>query len=240
MNGILCIHGFTGSPKEVEPLVSFLKDETDWVVHAPILPGHGENLCLRNVQYMDWIRHAEEELQKLMEQCDKIYICGFSMGGLIGSFLATRYPVTKMILLSAAAYYTNPKHLYYEMRQMIADGLKNSFRDNEIFQKYKRKLTSTPLRAYWEFRKLVQNVRPVLSNIDIPTLIVQGKQDPIVPEKSAHYLYGKIKTQEKQLMLIENANHHICYSEEQNKIFNEILHFLEEPQMNKKIALTNN
>lgn len=130
MNGILCIHGFTGSPKDIDPLVSFLYEETDWLIRAPILPGHGDQLKLKGIRYTDWIRHAEGELVNLMELCDTIYICGFSMGGLIGSWLATRYPVKKMVLISAAVYYINPKNFYFEMKNMISDGFKYSFRRN--------------------------------------------------------------------------------------------------------------
>ncbi|MBU5343194.1 MULTISPECIES: alpha/beta hydrolase [Bacillaceae] len=240
MNGMLCIHGFTGSPREIEPLVSFLNNQTNWLIRTPVLPGHGDELKLKGVRYSDWIRHAEEELVKLMEQCDTIYICGFSMGGLIGSWLATQYPVKKMVLLSAAAYYMNPRNFLLEIQNMISECLTNSFRHSTIFQKYKRKFTSTPLKAYLEFRKLVNTIRPIFSKVNVPTLIVQGKMDPIVPLKSAYFLYESINTPEKKLLLLEEANHHICYCQEQQRVFQEIFTFLNEEDTCKKIAMTAN
>lgn len=110
----------------------------------------------------------------------------------------------------------------------------------EIFQKYKRKFTSTPLKAYLEFRKLVQSIRPLFSKIDIPTLIVQGKRDPIVPLKSAEFLYHSINASNKKVLLINEANHHICYCNEQQQLFQEILNFLAEPDDCEKIAMTSN
>ena len=51
MIGCLCIHGFTGAPAEIEPLVHFLNRHTDWKLVVPTLPGHGETLELKGVQY---------------------------------------------------------------------------------------------------------------------------------------------------------------------------------------------
>ena len=240
MNGVLCIHGFTGSPKELEPLTIFLKDHTDWIIKTPVLPGHENLRQLKETCFMDWIYHAEEELKNLMEQCDKIYLCGFSMGGLIASWLSAHYPVEKLVLLSAAAYYTNPIHFCEDFFETIIDGCRNSFSKSERFQNYKMKFTSTPFKAYLEFRKLVRTVRPVLSKVNLPTFIVQGKRDPIVPEKSAYYLYNKIKTEEKKLRFVEDAKHQICYDDNSNQLFNEILEFLSSSLDCKKIAMTSN
>ena len=111
MIGCLCIHGFTGAPDEIEPLVHFLNGHTDWKLVVPTLPGHGEMLELKGVQYGQWISHAEKELEKLLQTCEKVYVVGFSMGGMIASYLAVHFPVEKLVLLSAAAYYVNPKQL---------------------------------------------------------------------------------------------------------------------------------
>ncbi|MET1014648.1 MAG: carboxylesterase, partial [Paenisporosarcina sp.] len=47
--GVLCIHGFTGGPYEVQPFVDFLERRTDWVVRTPTLPGHGPTLSLKKM-----------------------------------------------------------------------------------------------------------------------------------------------------------------------------------------------
>ncbi|MCU9615153.1 alpha/beta fold hydrolase [Caldibacillus lycopersici] len=239
MIGVLCIHGFTGSPKEVDPLVRFFKEHTDWLVKSPTLPGHGEMLSLKGVRFEDWIQHAENELHDLLETCETVYICGFSMGGLIGSWLAAKYKVDKLVLLSAAAYYTNPKKFCKELFTMIKDSCKNHFQKNHAFQKYIRKFRATPVSAYIQFCKLVQSIRPQLPNVDVPTFIVQGKKDPIVPEKSAHYIYKNICATEKKLLFIEEANHLICYGEFQEMLFSEILQFLNTSVPCEKIAINN-
>lgn len=227
MIGCLCIHGFTGAPYEVAPLVQFLKKRTDWQFAVPTLPGHGESLDLKGIRYQDWIDHAETALQGLMETCDTIYIIGFSMGGLIASYLAAHYPVNRLVLLSAAAYYVNPKQLALDIIDMVKDSFRGRIANNELFLRYKRKIKETPLTATMQFRTLVTKVRPLLAEISTPTFIAQGECDGIVPPKSARYLYQQIGAEQKKLIYYQNSKHLICHSEERENLFTEIFKFLQ-------------
>lgn len=226
MIGCLCIHGFTGAPFEVEPLVLFLQKHTDWRIVTPTLPGHGETLKLKGVAYHDWIDHAERELKSLLETCDEVYVIGFSMGGMIASYLAVHYPVDKLVLLSAAAYYMNPKQLALDIKEMVRDTFRGGLLENEMFLRYKRKIKETPIAATMQFRRLVSNVRPLLPDIHIPTFIAQGNVDGIVPPKSARFLYDRISATEKKMVFYQNAKHLICHCQERNQLFEEVLSFL--------------
>jgi carboxylesterase len=228
MIGCLCIHGFTGAPYEVEPLVEYLQEHTDWVFSVPTLPGHGDSLSLKGVHYEEWIQYAEMELQKLLSDCDEVYVIGFSMGGMIASYLAAEYPVNKLILLSAAAYYFNPRQLITDIKLAITDVFNGNIKDNELFQRYKRKITETPIAAALQFRRLVSFIKPLLKNVEVPTLIAQGERDGIVPLKSAEYLFRTIGAEQKKLTFIKDSKHHICHCEERGALFNQVLDFLME------------
>lgn len=224
--GCLCIHGFTGAPFEVEPLVAYLKKRTNWEIAVPTLPGHGDILSLKGIQYHNWIEHAEQELQELIEKCETVYVIGFSMGGLIASYLAVHYPVTKLVLLSAAAYYVNPKQLLIDIGEMARDAFRGRLSENEMFMRYKRKIMATPITATLQFRRLVGAVRPILNKIEIPTIIAQGECDGVVPPKSAQYLYQSIGASAKKLVYLKESKHLICHCEERENLFSEIYHFL--------------
>ncbi|OLS34243.1 carboxylesterase [Bacillus sp. MRMR6] len=228
MIGCLCIHGFTGAPSEVEPLAEYLTNQTEWLIVTPTLPGHGEILTLKGVQYQQWINHAEEELQKLIKVCDKVYVIGFSMGGMIASFLAAKYPVDKLVLLSAAAYYLNPKQMASEIKTMLVDTFKGKLNKNVLFQRYKRKIKVTPLTATLQFRRLVSYIKPLLPQVEVPTLIAQGECDGVVPPKSAEYLYRTINAKTKKITYIKDSNHHICHCGEKDALFSQVFDFLME------------
>ncbi|MED1472601.1 alpha/beta hydrolase [Bacillus salipaludis] len=228
MIGCLCIHGFTGAPYEVEPLVEYLSERTNWSFSVPTLPGHGETLSLKGVQYQQWIECAEAELKKLLQTCEEVYVIGFSMGGLIAAYLAANYPVNKLILLSAAALYINPKQMAVELKTMLIDSLRGNLRENELFQRYLRKIKATPIAATLQFRQLVSFIKPLLHQVEVPTLIAQGECDGMVPPKSAEYLYRTINSKKKRITYIKDSQHHICHCEEKAALFSQVYDFLVE------------
>lgn len=227
MIGCLCIHGFTGGPFEVEPLANFIKEKTDWLVEMPTLPGHGGELgFLKGVRYQAWIQEAEESLKRMLEKCHTIYLIGFSMGGVISGYLATKYPVKKLVLLSAAAYYVNPKQLLHDVKEMAVEGVRGTLSDNELYQRYRKKIIETPITATFQFQRLVKELKPALSKIEVPTLIIQGELDGIVPKKSASYLYKTIQAQERKLVFLPKSKHLVCHDCDQQQLFLSVEQFL--------------
>lgn len=235
MIGCLFIHGFTGAPYEVEPLATYIKEKTDWLVKVPTLPGHGVTLSLKGHTYNEWVTYAERELLKLMEEVDEVYVIGFSMGGVIASYLAANYQVKKLVLLSAAVYYINPKQLILDCKEMIKDLLNGNIKDNELFSRYKKKMHETPMRSTIEFQKLVKRMKPYLKKLTLPVLIIQGECDGIVPVKSAHYLYKTIPSNEKELRLLPCSKHHVCHGEDYEELKSYVENFLYKGNNNKAL-----
>jgi carboxylesterase len=226
MNGCLLIHGFTGGPYEVDPLARYLKRHTDWKIAVPTLPGHGESLDLKGKKANEWVECAERELKVLLEECEEVYVIGFSMGGLIASYLAVQYPVSRLVLLSAAAYYVNPKQLLIDIKEMVHDVFRGELSNNELFLRYKKKIKDTPISATYQFRKVVLMAKPLLKDIMVPVFIAQGKKDGIVPPKSADFLYEEITYEEKERYFSEEAKHLICHSDDSDDLFEKVKEFL--------------
>lgn len=229
MIGCLCIHGFTGEAKEVEPLTKFLNKKKDWLVYSPTLPGHGSRDGLKKVTYKHWLYAAEVATQELLNRCDKVYVIGFSMGGMIASYVASKYPVQKLILLSASAYYLNPKQIIQEMKGWIIEGLRGELENDTLYKLYRKKIINTPINATIEFAKTVYKTRPILKKVKVPTLIIQGECDGLVPpKKSAEYIYKNINTKDKQLYYFKNSKHYIWLGEERDELLKIIDYFLEQ------------
>ncbi|PLT27968.1 alpha/beta hydrolase [Peribacillus deserti] len=226
--GCLLIHGFTGSPYEVEPLSAYLQNNTSWKISVPLLPGHGDGATLRGIKHLDWIQTAEEALLSLLHECEEVYVIGFSMGGIIACYLAAKYQVSKLILLSAAAIYVNPRQIAADSLELVRDAFRGQLKNNELFIRYKTKITKTPISAVWQFHLLVKTHRSILNEIKIPAFIAQGGLDGIVPPKSAEYIYRSIPSSKKSLVIIDESKHLICHCKQNEKLFEEIYHFLKE------------
>lgn len=224
--GVLFIHGFTGGTYEVQPLVTYVKSRTDWLTEVPTLPGHGVTLDLRDMSAESWMMEAEQAMQRLQQKVDRIIVVGFSMGGLIAMYLTLRYPVEKLILLSAAAKYISPRVLLKDLQTVLAESVLRRYKPTMFSHLFQYKLTNTPIRATFEFLRIVKMVEPYYANIKAPVCIVQGEKDPIVPFSAAAHLYEKLGSSTKRLITSPFAKHHICYSDDCDDWFEEVLRFM--------------
>lgn len=131
------------------------------------------------------------------------------------------------MLLSAAAKYIAPKQLLKDLQLVAKDATVGHLKDNELFKLYEYKLRNVPVSATVQFMRIVRMVEPYISTINVPTFIVQGKRDGIVPYSTAQYLYDKLPTTDKFLFFSTVGKHHICYSEDCETWFPGVLHFLQ-------------
>lgn len=228
--GILVLHGFSGGPYEVQPFVDCVKKHTGWIVETPTFSGHGdaESLDMKGYKAEHWLMDAELAYRSLAKKVNEVIITGFSMGGVIAMYLAKRYPVKKLLLLSAAAKYVSPLQLAKDIRSMADDAFHRKLRENELFQRYQHKLRNVPPSATVQFMKIVRKTEPYIGHITCPVFIAQGALDGIVPVATAQYLYDQIPATQKQLYISECGKHHICYSEDCDEWFLKAVTFLTE------------
>lgn len=230
MIGCLIIHGFTGGPHEVEPLRTYLQNNTNWQIEVPILTGHGDELHLEEATHEIWLQEAEEALLQLQKKCNVTYVVGFSMGGMIAAYLAANHQVDKLILLSTARKYLSFRYLSYYIAEMIGDGFKGKLNENEIYSHYKSKVGEVPFKANIEFMKLVHQTKQYLKDITSPVFIAQGQKDGMVPYKAAYSLEEEIGSKHKEVVFFEQSNHLICLGADSAVLNQMIYSFLTEEE----------
>lgn len=87
----LLLHGFGGTPFEVEPLIPGL-EALGCTVDLPTYPGHSGDIAeFRRTFFSDWLAHAEERFLALTQCHDLVIPIGFSMGGSIALTLAAKH-----------------------------------------------------------------------------------------------------------------------------------------------------
>ena len=78
---------------------------------------------------------------------------------------------------------------------------------------------------YWLTGDVFGNLRK-MGEVTIPTLIIHGRKDKVIPVSEGQELYHYCAAQDKKLVLIENAGHNIRISLEHNQFFNAIQRFV--------------
>lgn len=219
---ILIIHGFAGSPYDEEILAQYLELNYNFDVYTYTLPGHENVLFMKN-NYEDWINASINQVEFLIKNGYRsIYLIGHSMGGVIASFLATKYKQIKKLVLAAPAF----KYVYNK-EESLKDNIKKGsilIKDYGYEQVLKR-VFKTSIKSTKEFMKLVETFYAAPSKVTIPTLIIQGLDDNVVPKESSEYVYNSLSSR-KILIYVEGVNHDIFRSAKVNVINREINEFL--------------
>src|SRR5690625_1392657 len=226
MIGCLIIHGYTGGPYEVEPLIEFLREHTEWKVSVPILPGHGEQLTLADISHDEWLKAAEEDIKKLLDKCDTVYVIGFSMGGMIAAYLAAKYEVEKLVLLAPARKYISVGKIAKRIGGVVVDVFRGTLDHNEFYLNVKEKRGAVPIKSNVEFTKLVRYTREYLEDVKSPVLIIHGHDDSIVPVSAVKNIDEEISSENKQIVVFDQADHMLCLGEDKDIVNNIVLNFL--------------
>lgn len=220
---ILLIHGYAGGTYDMEPLANYLERNSKFDVYSFTLPGHQKRL-FKSEKYADWIDASEEMLKKVKSYGYKdIYIVGHSMGGVIASYLASKYSYVKKLVLASPAF----RYIINEDDAGTFSLLKGSFgvavkADKEELVTRFLKL---PISSVNEFKKLVSEYKKFIEDVNIPVLIVHGNEDELVPYASSYDLIDKIKSKNKKLYIVDKATHDVFKCSNSQKCIEEIERF---------------
>ena len=89
------------------------------------------------------------------------------------------------------------------------------------------KLNREPVSAYHELLKLQKVVKKSMNNVVIPTIIVQGTEDKTIDPISGQIAHDGISSQDKELHMIEGAEHVISCHPTRTEAYPLILEFIE-------------
>lgn len=103
--GCLLLHGGGGGTTwDLKEFAHTLHSETGVSVWLPALKGFGTRPeDLLNVTFSDWMNDAHDGATKLQQDCDRIFIVGHSMGGLLALLLASEREDISAVVTWAAA-----------------------------------------------------------------------------------------------------------------------------------------
>lgn len=221
---ILIIHGFSGGPFELEYLSNNLEFQRKFDVFTFTLPGHEFNND--RLKHTDFIKSAEEHIELLINYGYKdIYLIGHSMGGVIACYIASKYKeVKRLVLISPAFHYLAVIDDKIDVIESIKSGanILKEYKFDNLFGK----VTKMPLNAPIEFMHLVKEYYDTPRLVDIPTLIIWGTSDNVVPQSSVNYVYDTLKSRYKYLLIVKDANHNPIKGIRKEDVTREIIKFL--------------
>jgi len=220
---VLIIHGFAGGTYDEEKLANFLELNKNYDVFQFTLPGHRRNFS--KVKYEEWIDSSEKQIEWLISKGYRcIYVIGHSMGGVIATYIASKYKEVKKLVLAAPAFhYLSVIKDDVDIKKSIqkAPGLIKTYSGEEIIARL-FKLNPGALK---EFVDLVKKYYDCPKDVYCPVLIIQGKSDELVPMTSSEYVYNTVGSSNKKLVYVDGLTHDI-FRKEREELFNIVRDFL--------------
>ena len=231
---LLFIHGFAGGTYDYGELINDLELNGLFDIFSYTMKGHG-NLVINKVTKDDWIKDAEYNIDKLIKYGYKeIYVVGHSMGGVIASYLASKYKQVKKLVLAAPAFH------YLAFKGDKVDILESIKKLPNLFKNYNpeevlSRLFKVPAPTIREFMKLVEEHTGDVKNITCPTLILHGDKDDIVPYDSVLYVYDNIKSKSVTLIELKTLTHDLFMNDRYEEVKGLIIKFFKTIPIDKKI-----
>lgn len=228
--GFLFLHGFTGAPYEGREIASRLHREEGYTVSVPLLPGHGTDPeDLKGRTWLEWYAFSREKLLDLQQRCDRVFLCGQSMGGALALHLASHHPVDGLITLAAAVYLKDwrlrllplARHLVPYQYKSKGPDIRNQELKPRIptYPKY-------PVRSVDQLLGLLNHTRQDLLEVTAPILLMHSRRDRTVNFDNLDYIYSHISSAEKQKVILEESYHVISIDVEKETVYRHIKQFI--------------
>lgn len=231
---ILLIHGFAGGNYDYNSLGNDLELYNSFDVFTFTLPGH-ERMIIDKVTREDWIKKAEDEIEKIINANYKeVYVIGHSMGGVIASHLASKYKEVKKLVLAAPAFH------YLAFKGDKIDVIESIKKLPNLFKNYApeevlSRIFKIPAPTIKEFMKLVEEHTKDIKDITCPTLILHGEKDDIVPVDSVQYVYDNIKSKSVTLIELHSLTHDLFMNDRYDEVRDIIVKFFRSIPINEKV-----
>jgi len=231
--GIVLLHGFTGVPGDLKYLAEVL-NRGGFTVSVPRLPGHGTNTAdFRTTGWREWLRRSIDEFLDLSYRCEKVYVAGLSMGGVLTLILASMFAVDR-IALAAPAITTRNRTIRWTpiLRFLVRHGA----------QRPEEKFEDPGYRAlaphYWKYdwiaqvaslRHLQKIALKRLRLVKSQTLTIVSQNDAAVPVEAADIIEHSITSERHERLTLTRSGHIVVNDVDREAVAQAILTWFQAP-----------
>ncbi len=235
--GVLLVHGYLTSPEQMRPLLEYLTHQGITAYNVR-LAGHGTSaLDLATTDRRQWFYSVRLGYTILSQLVERVFVCGFGLGGVLGWLLAAQEPPRLAGVVSiSAAMRQDDRFAALAPSMDFVDHLARKIgirkRPIEFMKKESENPHFTypknPVHGMYQIRVLIREVRRQLSQVTVPALIIQGGDNPAVDPEGAREYFDAVSSKVKGIIPVESPYHGITYRGD-DEIFGRIAAFVRDP-----------
>jgi carboxylesterase len=185
--GVLVLHGFTGSPNSLRSLAEVFAND-GFTVELPLLDGHGTSPTdLAKCRFSDWTATVDAAYESLAARCDHTVVVGLSMGGTLACWLGERHnDIAGIVLINPFVDPPAPEFIE-TMRAALDAGVAELPSIGSDIAKPGMNgggYDATPIAPMLSLLEGVGQVSDRLGEVVSPVLLLSSRVDHVVPVSS--------------------------------------------------------
>lgn len=235
--GVLLVHGFTGTPKEMRAMGEDL-NKHGFTVLGIRLAGHATTPDnMRASRWTDWTASVEDGFNLLSNSVDRIFLAGLSMGGVLSLLMSTKLNVAGVIAISTPYLLPRDPHYPIWFIRLYGKFIKYAPKSKEIpgsswFDKeaYAQHISypQNPISSIAELKLLLGEMQSALSKVDKPVLLIHSKNDKYVLPENMEMIYdGLTNTSDKTKVYVTESGHVVTSDAERHRMFKLVREFMQ-------------
>jgi len=245
---VILVHGLTGTPNEMKFLANFLNKMGYSVICPRLVNHGEPLDILKHTKWQDFYQSVRESFIKLNETEELIFVSGLSMGALLALLLAEEFKdrIAGVSCLSPTLFYdgwnmpwyrcflpllyvTGLRRFFY-FKEDPPYGIKNNAIRRRVHEYYNQasmydieNVTQygypyVPVDLLYQLHLLVKFLIKKLANIEAPVQLIQARDDDMTSVKNSQYIYSRIKSEKKEIVLLTDSYHVITADNERAKV----------------------
>jgi esterase/lipase len=227
----LGFHGFGGSPFDYKPLSDILIKHNVRVVLPKIDDARLAKVASNEISLKQFLQPYEQIILQELRRDPQLCLAGFSMGGAISSIFASKYPISKLLLLAPYYELTHFNNIATPLGHSIAPLITHipKFQSGRIKYRKGRKEYECPtysvnIEAFVGLQTLAKEAQTSIQRVppSIPVLWCHGKSDPVASYRMAKEYIPK---HAKHLTLLQ-TDHIVLYDHDKKLVMKAALDFL--------------
>ncbi|MDD4980819.1 MAG: alpha/beta fold hydrolase [Candidatus Omnitrophica bacterium] len=245
---VILIHGLTGTPHEMSFLARFLNSRGYATLCPVLANHGEPMEVLKNTTWQECYQSVREAFMKINSGKGLIFVSGLSLGALLALLLAEEFPqrVAGVSCLSPTLFYDGWNAPWYQCFLPLAShtflkhfsyfkedspyGIKNEQLRKVVHRYYNKARISDmegvarygypyfPVTLLYQLRLLVRHLTKKLGYINAPVQLIQAKNDDVTSVKNSQFIYDKIKSEMKEIVLLHDSYHIITADQERDKV----------------------
>lgn len=245
---VILVHGLTGTPNEMKFLANFLYKKGYSVICPRLARHGEPLAILKNAKWQDFYQSVRMSFKQVKDNKDLIFVAGLSMGALLALLLAEEFQnrITGVSCLSPTLFYDGWNAPWYRcfLSLIFVTGLRYFlyFKEdppygikNEDIRKLIHKYYSFaniddiegvarhgypffPVTLLYQQHLLIKYLISRLKNINLPVQLIQARDDDITSVRNSQFIYDRVKSKDKEIVLLYNSYHLITADQERDKV----------------------